>query len=252
MISTSRKELIIELLKLQSTVSVSELISYLGASSATIRRDLTELEKEGLILRTHGGAKLKQTNESIDAMSELPIKQKIDIRMHEKIRIAKYAANLISDGDYIFLDSGTTPACIYDFIRNKKVTIITNNLILVDKIKPNENARIIFGAGEYNAALKLVSGYLYLDIISKFNFSHAFIGATGFDLKLGQCTCTTLEAASVKKHAMKNSKNSYLVTDSSKRNEKGVISFASFNDFTNIITTDFPETYTAKNIIKCR
>ena len=251
MISTSRKELIIELLKLQSTVSVSELVSYLKASSATIRRDLTDLETEGIVMRTHGGARLIQTNESIDAVSELPIKRKIDIRIHEKIRIAKYAANLVNDGEYIFLDSGTTPAYIYDFVKNKKVTIVTNNLMLVDKVKPNENAHIIFGAGEYNPALKLVSGYLYLDIISRFNFSHAFIGATGFDLQLEQCTCTTAETASFKKCAMGNSRNSYLVADSSKKDKKGVLSFASFNDFTSIITTDFNEACKAENVIKC-
>jgi DeoR family fructose operon transcriptional repressor len=223
----------------------------LGVSSATIRRDLTELENDGQLTRTHGGAKLKQPNSSINSNNELSAKRKNDIHISEKIRIAKYAANLINDGDCIFLDSGTTPAYIYDFIRNKRVTIVTNNFMLVDKIKSTDKAIIVFGAGEYSPILKLVRGCLYLDIIKKFNFTHVFIGVSGFNIKLEQCSCTSLEASSYKKCAMSNSEKSYLVADSSKRKEKGIISFAVFDDFTSILTTAFPEKYKSSKIVIC-
>jgi len=251
MISTKRKEIILEQLYQLDSVSVEELVDLIHASAATIRRDLTNLENEGKVRRIHGGAQLSKESRRINEESELSSNRKTDIHLAEKQRIAKRASGLVIDGDCIFIDSGTTPAIIYEFIRHKNVTILTNNYMVIEKVKHSDTAKVIFGAGEFNAALKLVGGFLFLDIIKQFSFDHAFIGTSGFNLKSHQCTCTTLEASSFKKYAMLNSEHSYLVADSSKRNEKGIVCFALLEEFDSILTNEFPDKTDVDNIVFC-
>ncbi|MDF9824346.1 DeoR family fructose operon transcriptional repressor [Breznakia sp. PF5-3] len=248
---SKRHHQIMELLYSQKYTTVSELVTYLNVSSATIRRDLVSLEKEGFLLREHGGAKIKDLNHSQSADFELPIKKKIDIHKQEKINIARYVATILNDGDCIYLDSGSTPAYIYDYIRHKNITIVTNNLFLLDKIKEKDKASVIFGAGTYDFAHHTLNGTLYLDIIKQFQFSHAFIGCSGFNIENLHCTCTSLQSSSYKNHAMQQSKQTFLVADASKKEEEGIICFALSSAFTKILTTPFHSEHLPKNVYFC-
>ena len=237
--ASKRREMILELLYLYKNLSSQELIIYLKASSSTIRRDLTVLEQAGKVIRCHGGAKIKSDEHHLNAIDELPLIRKVDLFRNDKIRIASYAAELVHDGDCVFIDSGSTPAYIYDFIKMKNVIVVTNNVTVIEKVKEKDRCEVILTAGPYNPAMKLVSGPLCNEIINQYNFTHAFIGVSGFDISNGQCSCTALDASSIKKHAMHNAAHSYIVADSSKRKEKGIICFAFFNEFDYILTTEF-------------
>lgn len=248
MLAWKRREMIEDLLQLQESLSMQELIDYLHVSAATIRRDIILMEKEGQLVRIHGGVHKKECGSRISEVDELPAKRKIDLRAAEKLKIARAASACVQEGDCIFIDSGSTPSYIYDFIRHKKIMVVTNNLLLIKKIKPMDHARVILGAGEYNALHHLVDGPLFLEIISQFNFHHAFIGVSGIDYNTHCLTCTSLTASSIKKHAMLHSLHSYILADSSKHREKGIVTFAKAEEFDAIYTTESEGEHNIENL----
>lgn len=150
-----------------------------NVSSATIRRDLTILENEGLIKRIHGGAKLKVSSDPISQQDELTMVRKYDLHSIEKQRIASYVTSLVKDGDCIFIDSGSTPAYIYPYIAHKQVMVVTNNTMVLHKIKPLDKAKVIIGAKEYNVQFRLIEGPLFMNTLTHFNYDCVFIGVNG-------------------------------------------------------------------------
>ncbi|HLQ70699.1 MAG TPA: DeoR/GlpR family DNA-binding transcription regulator, partial [Bacillota bacterium] len=103
MLPLERQRKLLEFLKQKRASTVSDLATLFQVHEATIRRDLTKLEKKGLMMRTHGGAMLEE-----EVHSELPFQERESIQYEEKRRIGIRAAELIDDGDNIILDSGTT------------------------------------------------------------------------------------------------------------------------------------------------
>lgn len=122
MFKEERKETIIELLKKRKFASVRELCSVLFASEPTIRRDLTVLEREGLIRRSHGGAMLVE-----DELFR-PLGFRKNSMQPEKRAIAQKAVELISEGAVLFVDASTTALNLIPLLQGRKVTVISNGL----------------------------------------------------------------------------------------------------------------------------
>lgn len=245
-----RRKRILELLAVRKVVSVPELSDYVQVSGATIRRDLTQMEGEGVIIRVHGGARMKDASDSVNPITELSGQKKMGIYTNEKVAIAQKAAEFVHDGDTVYMDSGTTPSYLYDYLRDKKVTIVTNNFFIIERIRKSDTAKVIFGAGEFNPALKHVGGYLYLETIQQFHYTHCFLGTNGISLETNQCSASTIEAANFKSYAMRNSDHCYLLADSSKFFKKGMVYYASIDDFTSIFTSNYQGEY-RDDIIPC-
>ena len=129
-----RRRNLITLLQERSSCRVSFLSDILQVSELTIRRDLEELEKEHVIERFHGGARLIQIG------NEQPAK-KLDYSV-EKDLIGKAAADLVPNNSTIFLGSGTTTLSIIKHLGNKRVTIVTNNA-LAPTCTENEHITLI-------------------------------------------------------------------------------------------------------------
>ena len=106
-------------------VTIEELCEKFGVSKNTIRRDLIELEKKGSIVKNYGG--VSSTIQNYD-VGMLPFNTRGHLMLEEKKRIAERAAEFINDGDYIFVDSGSTVCNLVDYIKNLNVTVLTNNL----------------------------------------------------------------------------------------------------------------------------
>jgi DeoR family fructose operon transcriptional repressor len=105
-------------------ISVKELVDITNTSESTIRRDLMELENKDLLIRVHGGA------QRIDNNFEASIESKTTIHSDEKEKIAKYAASLIVDGDYIFLDAGSTTFRIIKYLEKKELQLLHVELLI--------------------------------------------------------------------------------------------------------------------------
>src|SRR5690625_1890684 len=115
MLILDRQNKVLQYVKSKKVVTVTELAKYFKVHEATIRRDLTLLEKEKKLIRTHGGAMIED-----EVHSEPSFQERTEVEFEIKQRIGQFAATLINDGENIILDSGTTTLHITDAIKDKK------------------------------------------------------------------------------------------------------------------------------------
>jgi len=226
MLASLREELIIKELHEKGIVNINEISEMLGASLATIRRDLTKLENENKLTRIHGGAK---SNYSL----ELTMSEKLILNYNDKKAVCKSASDVIKDGDCIFIDGGSTLEPMYEYIKDKAITVVTNNALILAKIK-NSKAKFIMVGGDYLPHYNMVVGTFAINQIGNYSYDHCFIGCTGINLETGLAYTVEQETKDIKITAMKNSNNNYLLIDSSKINVKAFIKIAELNAFTKI------------------
>ena len=157
MLPIERQQRIINEININGRVIVSELVTLCQVSQETIRRDLSQLEKRGLLQRSHGGAVLikKQStgtpaNNRIAKENELSFRQRINERADEKMIIAKRALDFISPGDCILLDSSTTCWYLARQLPDIELTVLTNSLRIVQTLAARGSIRTICLGGEYS------------------------------------------------------------------------------------------------------
>lgn len=129
MYQKERLDAILKEVKRYGYVTVKYLVGALHYSNATINRDLNALQRQGKILRTHGGV------EYIDGGASVPLPFRYHKMHAEKLKIAKKASEFVKDGDKIFIDASTTTEMMAEFLVEKKdITVITNNVSLVTRL----------------------------------------------------------------------------------------------------------------------
>ncbi len=169
-----RYEEILRILKMVNYTTVDYLVEQIHFSPATIRRDLTALEKQGLVKRSHGGVELSKESETPFIFRQHSMKS-------EKLKMAKAAAGLIKNGDVVFLDGSTTVQYIGHFLENKKdISVVTNNLILASHLA--EKGIEVFSAGGRITELPgTASGMLTAKAFSAFRADIMFFSTDGID-----------------------------------------------------------------------
>lgn len=212
MFAEQRKAIILDMLKLKGSVSLTELTQLFDVSEATIRRDLTELERKNQLQRTHGGA--VSTDLSIFEAGYVEKEQEY---LEEKQQIAQIAAYMINDGDTVLLDSGTTTYEIARAIRKKKITLITNSAtIMADMMNaPECNLELVSTGGIYRSSTRSFLGANAESFIRTIVPDKVFIAANGFSIRCG-ATTPNLSEASIKRAMIDVGKEAYLAIDSSK------------------------------------
>lgn len=224
--------------------SLDHLCDVYNISKTTLRRDINILEKIGTIRKVYGGVAINKNNEP----STVPFIQR-EINYHdEKMHIGKLASTYIHDGETIYIDSGTTTLQISHYIKDKTITIVTNNLNLINQCKDCSNINIITVGGELSRVTHSFTGDLAVNTLSSLNISKAFIAATGISLDAGFSNSLPLETA-VKKVAIIKSKSVYVLADHSKWGVVSLMTFANLKESTGIITDIAP---TAKYIDYCK
>lgn len=226
-----RLDKIMLLLEKENRLVTKKLPEILNTTSVTIRKDLAILERRGLLKRTHGGAiKPKKL------FPGLALNEKEKINLEEKMRIAKKAAKLISDGDTIILDSGSTTSLIAHEIKHlKKITVITNAINIANILLDSDIEVILIGGSLLKETSTLV-GPLAEEALLKISADKLFLGVDGIDFEMGLSTPNIYEA-NTSRVMMKVSGEVILVVDASKfgRRSLGVIS--AVKDVNSIITT---------------
>lgn len=226
MLTQERHRLILAKLQEESVVYVNDLVQYLEASESTIRRDLSALDRKGLLNKVHGGATLINKN-SINTKDSL-----VDVRKNlhydEKMKIAKKAANLIEANDMIYIDAGTTTELMIDFIKESNAVFVTNGIVHAKKLIQKGFITYIIG-GEIKLTAEAIIGVEAINNLRKYNFTKAFLGTNGVDLVRGFTTPDISEAL-VKGEAIKKSKEIYILSDSSKFNQINSITFSEINE----------------------
>lgn len=237
MLPEERKQLICNYVTENQAASTTDLMSLCNASEATIRRDLTELNKLGLLTKVHGGAIALQNI----IMSDYNVSERADLNQAEKISLAQYAASLISDNDLVFLDAGTTTAYIIDYITAKNVVFITNAISHALKLTQKGFPVYLTGGFLKSATEALVGTSCYEDLLH-YNFSIGFFGTNGVSHGEG-FTTPDLEEAKIKELAISRSQSPYILCDHSKFRQIAPVSFAAYDQACIITTGKIPDSY---------
>lgn len=223
-----RQQDIVKILKKENYNTVQELSKTLKVSSVTIRKDLTILEEQGFLYRTHGGASSKP----IYAF-EQNITEKENINVEQKMKIAKKALTYINNNDYIILASGTTIQFLARIIPPfQNLTILTSSLPIALEISKTQNINLIQIGGEIRKSSTSVVGSIAEYTLNQFNCNKLFLGADGIDHLFGISTSNAATAI-LNKIMINRANKIYLLADSSKINKQ---SFGKICDLKNIDT----------------
>ncbi len=187
--SQQRRHTILSLLNEFGEVSVEQLASRFETSEVTIRKDLTALEKNGLLLRRYGGA--------VCVPQEL-IQTTADNVSANKQNIAKAAAKLIRDHNRIIIDSGSTTSSIVQELNDKRgLLVMTNSLQLANAIHELENEpTLLMTGGTWDPHSESFQGQVAEQVLRSYDFDQLFIGADGIDLERGTTTFNELTGLS--------------------------------------------------------
>lgn len=173
MFQQERLDEIMKILKKNHYVTVEYLVQEIRYSPATIRRDLTTLEKQGLVTRSYGGVSFKNANVS-------PFRFRQHSMKIAKNAIAKKAADLVNEGDVVFLDGSSTTQYIGHFLPGKKnITVLTSNMILANYLSENGITTYCTG-GRVVEYPGILGGAFMLEALSKMNADIAFFSTSAF------------------------------------------------------------------------
>ncbi len=227
-----RRSRILSLLSQQGKVKVDHLSSEFGVSEVTIRRDLTNLEKEGLIERTHGGA-----ISSTKSRFELSFEQKAIKNIEEKIRISEKALRMIEDGDTIMLDSGTTTFQLAKRLGAKKnLTVVTNAINMASELSAIPDLTLVILGGFFKPSTGATIGPMTIGDLRDMHVDKFFIGCNAFTIKSGLMTAD-MNDAETRKAMINSSAQVIMLADSSKFGKTSFLSIAPV-DAIDIIITD--------------
>lgn len=231
MTKEERHSIILESLKQHNSVLVTDLAEQLNVSSVTIRKDLSELEREKKLYRNHGSAIL------IDPyINNRNVLEKEKICVEEKALIGKYAAGLISPKDSILIASGTTVHALARAIHTQdKLTVITASLEVATILANNPHIDIILLGGCMRHSSLSVIGKYAEQMLSDFYCSKLFIGVDGIDLDFG-ITTTNMTEASLNRVMIRTAQKTIVLADSSKFGRRGFSKIANIEDIDQIIT----------------
>ena len=249
MIASERRRFILAALSHRGVISLKDVTRELGVAEITVRRDLEKLEGEGKLKRVQGGA---MSPEDEPEGAELTMAKKMPENMREKQQLAQYAAGLVSPGDCVFIDGGTTMLPLAVLLCARAVTIVTYSTMLLPRVaKPT--AKIILIGGEYLPHYNMNLGSMAQDMLRQFHFDRAFFGCAGIDADQQVVYTTEHESMAMKRIAMENTAESHLLVDSSKFRKHGFLKLCGTAGFTSIITDDIPDGVAApENVINLK
>lgn len=205
LIPAQRRERIQEYLVVHQIARTIDLMDLLETSEATVRRDLEWMETEGILERTHGGAILNQR-----LTAEPEYLQRLLKNPEEKKSIGKLGAELIQDGDIVFINSGTTTTQVIHNIRNSAgISVFTNNLNAPLELgEPGFQLHLL--GGEYQYRSKSSAGSFAIKTLGQVYASKSILGVDGISLKHG-CTVPTSEEAEVVRHMIERTRGQIIV-----------------------------------------
>ena len=223
MLKVERHQLIMETLEEDGRLIVADLVERFDVSEMTIRRDLSDLEQQGLLRRVHGGAV-----RDLGRNYEPPYQLRANKNQQAKQLIARKAAEMIVDGDSIALDTGTsTLEIVHNLTGTANLTIITHSMTIanevINSLVLDSDVRLILAGGIVRSGELSMIGHIPLATYQEFNIDKAFVGIAGLSLREG-LTEFSLEDALVKRAMLDRAREAILLADGSKF---GCVAFAS-------------------------
>ncbi|MBF4692564.1 DeoR/GlpR family DNA-binding transcription regulator [Fusibacter ferrireducens] len=229
MFAEERKREILRILNEKGKVRNFNLSQIFSVSEPTIRKDISELDEQKLLIRTHGGALAINANQD-----EPTFVEKKDKYHKEKDFIGRLAASLIKDHDIVILDSGTTTVEIAKHITAKHITVITNSLNVAQSLENKNDIELIVTGGIMRWNTMAMVGPMTEKALTGIHADIAFVGTNGISEK-GFSTPNLIESET-KSMMLGKATKKFIVSDSSKIGKTNLSIFASLSDVDGIIT----------------
>lgn len=238
MLSYERQQAVLDYIKQHHSASVAELSKAFFISETSIRRDLQKLERSGLIHKTYGGAVLVQgDNEviSLDARQQIQREAKVDI--------ARKAAQLVKNGDVIFLDSSSTALSMVPFLSGlTSLSVITNGLRIANALTEYPQMKVYVLGGLLNARTFSMCGVLTCQILDEMYANHFFVSPKGVD-ESGNVYCANEEEAYLRKRMMKLSECTTMLCSQKKLGQHASFRLCGLNEVHAIICDGVPDSH---------
>ena len=235
-----RETLILERLSRDGQAGVSELSEALGVSQVTIRKDLGQLEKRGIIVREHGKARL---------VSSENISGRIAAHYEAKMAIAREAAKLIHDGDIVMIESGSSCALLADELcrTRRDLTIITNSAFIAERIRQANHIEVVLLGGILQEDSHTLTGPLVALCAENFYADYCFIGTDGWSEQTGFCNKDTMRGQAVR-DMVRQCDAAVVLTESEKFARRGNIPLNLRGKVKMTVTDDHIDEETVKRI----
>ncbi len=208
MVPDRRHEWILRALRSDGPTAVVALAERLGVSQATIRRDLAQLEDEGLLRRVHGGAMPAEGGDE-------PFTEVATVRAAAKDTLADKCADLVSDGEILLLDIGTTTHRLARRLRGRDLTVITSSLAVYEELADDPCVQLVMLGGAVRRDYRSLAGFLTEDNLRQIHADRLFLGTSGIRPD-GQVLDTTSVQVPVKRAMIAASEQVVLVADAGK------------------------------------
>lgn len=228
-----RRSLLLNQLKDNGKILIADLVNQFNVSEVSIRKDLAVLEERKLLLRVKGGA--VNMHQSVD-YDDMTISQKQGLHTREKQLLGKFAASLISNGETVIIDSGTTTMEIaknLDGIEN--LTVITNALDIAITLNRYDRFNVITLGGKMRSVSYSTVGMLAESALKNFYCDKLFLGVDSVSIKDGIST-PNLEEASINQAMINSAKEVIAIFDSSKFGRRSFVHIAALEKIDTIIT----------------
>ena len=227
---------IMELIKSEQKVYVKALAKQFDRSESSIRLDLAELEKRGLIVRTHGGAMIVDGATDNFEFRKSILSSRNNLFKEEKQRIGLATIDLLHDGDSILIDGGSTTALVAKNLHLKSgLTVITTSIHLLPYLIETQDIKIFLTGGFFFREFEELVGEISLDSLSRFKPDHTIMGIDGISLEHG-ITGTEPAVVSIKKKMITMSKDVIIVSDHTKFEKSCLFQVAELQEIQTIIT----------------
>jgi DeoR family myo-inositol catabolism operon transcriptional repressor len=232
MIKEKRIKKIQEYVLEHQSASLDELMEVFDVSKNTIRRDVQELVDRGELKKVYGG--VSSIHKKLESFQERKVRNQ-----DQKELIAKKAASFVEDGDFIFIDSGTTTIEMFEYLKEKHLTIFTNNIDFIVCAIPFENLDVISIGGMLERKTSSFVNPRNMDLLKDYNIKKAFMASTGISLSNGVTNASPLESE-LKKTIVSRSSEVYLLVDYDKFDKYGLMTYCGLDEIDYLVTDKVP------------
>ena len=232
-----RRNDILQLVRTNGHVNVTEMSAFFEASHDTIRRDLDALAAQGHLRRTHGGAVSLEHENALN----VPVIDRRLVNVASKTRIAQQTAGLISDGERLFINGGTTTLFVAKALTSRaRLTVLTNNLLVPSVIPEDNNWDLYVLGGRYHAGSQVTTKTDGFNTLVPVTTDTAVVGIGGVSAESG-FTVSLFEDAAAIEQMLYSAKRLIVVADASKFGKEHLVPIATNGKPTILVTDKTPD-----------
>ncbi len=236
MLIPERQQAILDFLKEHHAAGVNQLSRMLFVSETSIRRDLTRLEKAGLVQKTYGGAILVQGENEV-----LALNARLEANKEAKILIARKAAGMVTNGSVVFLDSSSTALCMVPYLgKLQSLSVITNGARLAVAFADYPHVRVYCSGGLLAAHIYSFNGAIAQQALRTMQADMSFVSVKALDPQMG-AFCVSEEEAQIRRIMLDNSRRRVLLCSAKKLGNVSTFRLCGLDEIECVATDKAPE-----------